>query len=243
MNEEFKKNYPKMSEKERMQWRYQRYMQDYLGSIASVDEGVGKVLDYLEESGLADNTIVIYTSDQGFYLGEHGWFDKRFIYNESFKTPLLVKWPGVIKPGTKNTQMVQNLDFAQTILAAAGVEAPSDMQGENLIPLFKGATENFREAVYYHYYEYPGIHMVKRHYAIVTENYKLVHFYYDVDEWELYDRKKDPKEMLNVMEDPAYTNIIKKLKSDLADLRVKYKDSAELDKMYIDKYKERGIIK
>jgi arylsulfatase A-like enzyme len=243
MNEEFKKNYPSMSEKEKMQWRYQRYMQDYLGSIASVDEGVGKVLDYLEESGLAENTIVIYTSDQGFYLGEHGWFDKRFIYNESFKTPLLVKWPGVIKPGSKNTQMVQNLDFAQTILAAAGVEAPSDMQGENLIPLFKGETENFREAVYYHYYEYPGIHAVKRHYAIVTEDYKLVHFYYDVDEWELYDRKKDPKEMLNVSRNPAYADIIKKLKSDLADLRVKYKDSPELDQMYIDKYTEKGLIK
>lgn len=243
MNEEFKKQYPKMTQTDKMKWRYQRYMQDYLGSIASVDEGVGKVLDYLEESGLAENTIVIYTSDQGFYLGEHGWFDKRFIYNESFKTPLLVKWPGVIKAGSKNTQMVQNLDFAQTILAAAGIEAPADMQGENLIPLFKGETKNFREAVYYHYYEYPGIHMVKRHYAIVTEDYKLVHFYYDVDEWELYDRKKDPKEMLNVIDDPAYADTVKKLKSDLADLRVKYKDSEELDKMYIEKYKEKGLIK
>ncbi|SOE22706.1 Arylsulfatase A [Spirosomataceae bacterium TFI 002] len=243
MNEEFKKSFPNMSQKEKMQWRYQRYMQDYLGSIASVDEGVGKVLDYLEESGLAENTIVIYTSDQGFYLGEHGWFDKRFIYNESFKTPLLVKWPGVIAPKSRNTQMVQNLDFAQTILAAAGVTAPSDMQGENLIPLFKGNNEGFRDAVYYHYYEYPGIHAVKRHYAIVNEDYKLIHFYYDVDEWELYDRKKDPLEMKSVYNDPAYADVVKDMKVKLADLRVKYKDSKELDDFYINKYKEKGKIK
>ncbi|AWW00644.1 sulfatase family protein [Arcticibacterium luteifluviistationis] len=242
MNEEFKKQYPKMTQTDKMKWRYQRYMQDYLGSIAAVDEGVGKVLDYLEESGLAENTIVIYTSDQGFYLGEHGWFDKRFIYNESFKTPLLVKWPNVIKPGTTNTQMVQNLDFAQTILAAAQIEAPSDMQGENLIPLFKGETENFREAVYYHYYEYPAIHMVKRHYGIVTEDYKLIHFYDDVDEWELYDRKKDPQEMNSVYADPAYAETLAKLKTDLADLRVKYKDSEDLDKKYMQMYKDKNFM-
>jgi arylsulfatase A-like enzyme len=242
MNEQFKKDYPKMSQTDKMKWRYQRYMQDYLGSIASVDEGVGKVLDYLEESGLAENTIVIYTSDQGFYLGEHGWFDKRFIYNESFKTPLLVKWPNVIKPGTTNTQMVQNLDFAQTILAAAQVEAPSDMQGENLIPLFKGEMENFREAVYYHYYEYPAVHMVKRHYGIVTEDYKLIHFYDDVDEWELIDRKKDPKELKNVIADPAYAEVLAKLEKDLADLRIKYKDSEDLDKKYIQMYKDKNFM-
>ncbi|MEQ8531702.1 MAG: sulfatase [Imperialibacter sp.] len=239
MNEEFKKNYPNMTQEEKMKWRYQRYMQDYLGSIASVDEGVGKVLDYLEQNGLAENTIVVYTSDQGFYLGEHGWFDKRFIYNESFKTPLLVKWPGVIQPGTTNTQMVQNLDFAPTLLSAVGAEVPADMQGESLIPLLKGENDTFkRDAVYYHYYEYPGVHMVKRHYAIVTEEYKLVHFYHDVDEWELYDRKKDLQEMTNVYDDPAYADVVKDLKEKLAGLRVKYKDSEELDQMYIEKYKE-----
>ena len=240
INEEFKKNYKNMSEKELMQWRYQRYMQDYLGSIAGVDDGVGRVLDYLEENGLAENTIVIYTSDQGFYLGEHGWFDKRFIYNESFKTPLLVKWPGVIEPKTTNTQMVQNLDFAQTLLDVAEVKAPDDMQGESLVPLFKGETEGFRDAVYYHYYEYPAIHMVKRHYAIVTEEYKLVHFYYDVDEWELYDRKKDKNEMNNVYDDPAYAEIVKELTLKLADMRVKYKDSEELDQYNIDRFVNRG---
>lgn len=239
INEAFKKNYKNMSQEDLMRWRYQRYMQDYLGSIAAIDEGVGNVLDYLEKSGLAENTIVVYTSDQGFYLGEHGWFDKRFVYNESFKTPLLVRWPGVIEPKSVNNQMVQNLDFAQTFLDAAGVTAPDDMQGESLIPLFKGQNENFRDAVYYHYYEYPAIHMVKRHYAIVTEEYKLVHFYYDVDEWELYDRKKDTLELHNVYDDLAYADIVVELKQKLIELRKQYKDSDELDSLNIDKFLQR----
>jgi arylsulfatase A-like enzyme len=238
MNEEFIKNYPNMNDTDKMKWRYQRYMQDYLGCIASVDEGVGKVLNFLKQNGLEENTIVIYTSDQGFYLGEHGWFDKRFIFDESFKTPLLVKWPGVIKAGSKNSQMVQNLDYAQTFLEAAGIKAPADMQGESLIPIFKGQGKNFREAAYYHYYEYPGIHMVKRHYGIVTEKYKLVHFYHDVDEWELYDRTNDKNEMKNVYNDPKYAKIKAELHKKLAALRVKYKDSEALDKKYIEKYKE-----
>jgi len=240
MNEDFKKRYPTMTRKGKMQWRYQRYMQDYLGCIAGVDENVGRVLDYLDEKGLTENTLVVYTSDQGFYLGEHGWFDKRFIYDESFKTPLLVRWPGVIRPGTSNDQMVQNLDFAQTILEAAGISCPSDMQGESLIPLFKGEDENWdRDAVYYHYYEYPGVHAVKRHYGIVTREYKLAHFYYDVDEWELYDRLKDPMEMKNVFSDPAYAEIVEELKIKLDELRVLYKDSKELDQKYIEKSLDR----
>jgi len=239
INEEFKKNYKSMSKEDLMRWRYQRYMQDYLGSIAAVDEGVGKVLDYLKENGLDSNTIVVYTSDQGFYLGEHGWFDKRFIYDESFKTPLLVKWPGIIQPKSVNHQMVQNLDFAQTLLEAAGVEAPEDMQGESLVPLFKGQTEGFREAVYYHYYEYPAVHMVKRHYGIVTEEYKLAHFDYDVDEWELYDRKKDKQEMSNVYHDPEYAEVVKELKYKLDELRVKYQDSKELDSLNIQRFINR----
>ncbi|WP_235296278.1 sulfatase family protein [Portibacter marinus] len=238
MIEEFRKEFPSMTEEDKMKWRYQRYMQDYLGSIASVDEGVGEVLDYLKESGLDENTIVVYTSDQGFYLGEHGWFDKRFIYNESFKTPLLIKWPGVIEPGSENTQMVQNLDFAQTFLEAAGIRPPSDMQGESLIPLFKGETEGFRDAVYYHYYEYPSVHMVKRHYGFVNEDYKLAHFYYDIDEWELYDRKKDPHEMNNVYNDPAYAEIVVDLKEKLQEMRAYYKDGPELDQKFIEKYKD-----
>ena len=239
INNFFKKNWPSMTTKEKMKWKYQRYMQDYLATISSVDDNVGRVLDYLEESGLVENTIVVYTSDQGFYLGEHGWFDKRFIYDESFKTPLLIRWPNEIKAGTTNDEMVQNLDFAQTFLDAAGIDAPADMQGESLIPLMKGEEEKWdRDAVYYHYYEYPAVHMVKRHYGIVTKEYKLIHFYYDVDEWELYDRKKDPQEMKNVYDDPAYADVVKELKIKLTDLRVKYKDSKELDQKYIEMYQK-----
>jgi len=239
INEDFKTNWPHMTDKEKMSWKYQRYMQDYLGTISSVDENVGRVLDYLDESGLAENTVVIYTSDQGFYLGEHGWFDKRFIYDESFKTPLLIRWPNHIKPGTTNDEMVQNLDFAQTFLEIAGITAPKDMQGESLIPLLNGNTYQWtRDAVYYHYYEYPGVHMVKRHYGIVTKEYKLIHFYYDVDEWELYDRKKDPQEMNNVYHDSEYADIVKDLNLKLDELRIKYKDSKELDQKYIGAIKK-----
>ena len=234
INNDFKENWPKMNDKEKMQWKFQRYMQDYLATISSIDDNVGRVLDYLEENDLEDNTLVVYTSDQGFYLGEHGWYDKRFIYDESFKTPLLIKWPIKIKPGITNDEMVQNLDFAQTFLEAAGISSPEDMQGESLIPLLTGDEDRWtREEVYYHYYEYPSVHMVKRHYGIVNKEFKLVRFYYDVDEWELYDRLNDPNEMNNVYDDPNYSEVVKDLKVKLAELRVKYKDSEELDKKYM----------
>ncbi len=237
MNEEFKKIYPGMSTADLMRWRYQRYMQDYLACIAAVDEGVGDLLDYLDETGLSKNTVVVYTSDQGFYLGEHGWFDKRFIYNESFKTPLLVRWPDVVEPGSTSDQMVQNLDFAQTFLDMAGIEAPDDMQGESIVPLLKGRDDQWdRDAVYYHYYEYPAVHMVKRHYGIVTREYKLAHFYYDIDEWELYDRIRDPLELKNEVDNPDYAEVVADLKEQLEALRVKYKDSKELDQKFIDLY-------
>ncbi|HCX74234.1 MAG TPA: sulfatase [Algoriphagus sp.] len=232
-----KKTYASMSKEDLMRWRYQRYMQDYLATIKAVDENVGRVLDYLEENGLMENTIVVYTSDQGFYLGEHGWFDKRFVYDESFKTPLLVAWPGKVKPGTKSDEMVQNLDFAQTLLEAAGIPAPSHMQGESLLPLLKGENEKWtRDAVYYHYYEYPSVHMVKRHYAVVTKEYKLTHYYYDVDEWELIDRIKDPKELQNVYDDPAYAQVKKELHQKLDDLRKKYGDNSEISQRYLNEY-------
>jgi arylsulfatase A-like enzyme len=237
MNDSFVKSYPSMNEADKMKWRYQRYMQDYLGTIAAVDENVGRVLDFLEENGLMENTIIVYTSDQGFYLGEHGWFDKRFVYDESFKTPLMISWPGKIKPGSKSDEMVQNLDFAQTFLEAANIEAPSDMQGESLMPLLTGQSDKWdRDAVYYHYYEYPSIHMVKRHYAIVTKEYKLIHFYYDVDEWELYDRKNDPKEMKNVYDDPTYATLKKKLHGELEGLRTKYGDSSQISQDLLERY-------
>jgi len=233
INDYFASHWPGMSDEEKMRWKYQRYMQDYLACISSLDDNIGRVLDYLEKSGLAKNTIVIYTSDQGFYLGEHGWFDKRFIYNESFKTPLLVRWPGVVKAGSKNDEMVQNLDFAQTLLEAAGISAPEDMQGESLIPLLKGDSSDWtRDAVYYHYYEYPSIHMVKRHYGIVTREFKLAHFYYDVDEWELYDRLNDPMEMNNNISDPGYSQVVDSLKKKLLLLQEYYKDDDAIHMNY-----------
>ena len=242
INSDFEENWPKMTEKEKMQWKYQRYMQDYLACISSVDDNVGRVLDYLDENHLSENTLVVYTSDQGFYLGEHGWFDKRFIYNESFKTPLLVRWPNQIKPGITNNEMVQNLDFAQTLLEAAQITAPKDMQGESLMPLLTSNEKTWkRDAVYYHYYEYPAVHQVKRHYGIVTKEYKLAHFYYDVDEWELYDRKKDPLEVKNVYDEPEYAEVVANLKEKLEGLRKQYGDSDELNQKYIDIHLENNI--
>ncbi|MBN2262421.1 MAG: sulfatase [Prolixibacteraceae bacterium] len=235
INNYFKLHWPSMTDEEKMSWKYQRYMQDYLACISSVDDNVGRVLDYLDESGLTENTIVVYTSDQGFYLGEHGWFDKRFIYDESFKTPLLIRWPNQINAGTTCDEMVQNLDFAQTFLEAACIDAPEDMQGESLMPLLKGENDKWtRDNVYYHYYEYPAVHMVKRHYGVVTKEYKLAHFYYDIDEWELYDRIKDPQEMNNVFNDPAYADVVLMMKKKLNEARVKYKDSDSLDQHFID---------
>lgn len=244
INKDFEDNWPNMTTEEKMDWKYQRYMQDFLACISSVDDNVGRLLDYLDEVGLSENTIVVYTSDQGFYLGEHGWFDKRFIYNESFKTPILIRWPEMIKPGSVSNEMVQNIDFAPTFLDAAGLPVPEDMQGLSIMPLLKGEDEKWtRDAVYYHYYEYPSIHMVKRHYGIVNKEYKLIHFYYDVNEWELYDRLADPHEINNVYNDPKYAAVVKKMTKKLKDIREHYGDSAELDQKYIDIYKERGFIK
>jgi arylsulfatase A-like enzyme len=208
-------------------------MEDYLACIKAVDENVGRLMKYLDENGLAENTIVIYTSDQGFYLGEHGWFDKRFMYEESFRTPLIIRWPGQVKPGSENEQLVQNLDFAQTMLDAADIKAPSDMQGRSLVPLLKGEDTEWRDALYYHYYEYPGIHAVKRHYGIRTDRYKLIHFYHDVNEWELYDLQKDPNEMQNVIDDPDYEAVEKKLRSDLDSIMHHYGDSDSLRMEYL----------
>ncbi|NME68769.1 sulfatase family protein [Flammeovirga aprica] len=244
INEVFEKEWPTMNDEDKMRWKYQRYMQDYLACISSVDDNVGRVLDYLDESGLAENTIVVYTSDQGFYLGEHGWFDKRFMYDESFKTPLIVRWPDKVKAGTTENEMVQNLDFAQTFLEAAEIKAPQDMQGESLMPLLMAEKEKWnREAVYYHYYEYPSVHMVKRHYGIATKEYKLAHFYYDVDEWELYDRLNDPCEMNNIYHDEKYTDVVNELKEQLDQLKLKYKDSPELAEQFIQQHQNIKVDK
>ena len=181
--------------KDLVQWKFNRYMHDYLGCIKAVDESVGRLLDYLDREKLSDNTIVVYCADQGFYLGEHGWFDKRWIFEESLRTPLVVRWPGKIKPGSVNSNLVSNIDFAPTFLDAAGIAVPKDIQGRSLVPILKGHTpDNWRKSFYYHYYEHPGPHNVHRHYGVVTDRYKLVYFYEpDMDYWELFDLKKDPQ--------------------------------------------------
>lgn len=213
-----------LSGKDLAKYKGQRYLQDYLATIASMDEGVGDVLDYLEDNGLAENTIVIYTTDQGFYLGEKGWFDKRYMYEESLAMPLLVKYPGVIKPGTVIEDLTQNLDFAETFLDYADAEIPDDMQGKSLRPLLENTNkgENFRDAVYYHYYDYPAFHMVKKHYGIRTKRYKLMHFYNDIDTWELYDLEEDPNEIHNQIDNPDYDTIEAELRTQLQALQEEY---------------------
>lgn len=208
--------------------KYQIYMKDYLRCIYSVDENIGRVLDYLKASGLDKNTIVMYSSDQGFYMGEHGWFDKRFMYEESFRTPLIVKWPGVTKAGSVNKDLVQNIDFAETFLDIAGAPIPSDMQGKSIVPLLKGKTpKNWRESLYYHYYEYPGAHSVRRHEGVANERYKLIRFYgEDVpngEEWEFYDLKTDPSEMNNTYSASKVQNIVLDMKKELKKLKIQYK--------------------
>jgi len=209
-----------LSGKELVRWKYQRYIKDYLRCIHSVDENVGRVLDYLDESGLAKNTVVIYSSDQGFYLGEHGWFDKRWMYQESFKTPLIARWPGVTKPGTTCDDLTSNLDFAETFLDIAGAEIPNDMQGLSLVPLLKGEKPaDWRTTFYYHYYEYPAVHMVNKHEGVFDGRYKLMNFY-ELDEWELYDLEKDPQELHSVYDDPAYADVVERLKKALQQLKL-----------------------
>lgn len=208
----------------RKKWLYQRYIKDYLRCVASVDYNVGRLLDYLDKAGLAEDTIVIYTSDQGFYLGDHGWYDKRFMYEESLRMPFIIRYPRLIKPGTVNRDLVQNIDFAPMLLDAAGLPTPADMHGRSFLPLLRGETPNdWRASIYYHYYEYPAVHSVKRHYGVRTQRHKLIHFYHDVDEWELYDLEKDPHELNNVYADPAYAGVVRELKAELARLRAHYK--------------------
>ena len=214
-------------------WKYQRYIKDYLQCIASVDDNVGRLLNYLDTAGLDDNTIVIYTSDQGFYLGDHGWFDKRFMYEESLRMPLLVRYPREIKAGAISDDIVLNLDFAPTLLDFAGVPKPADMQGRSFRQLLQGQTPgNWRTSMYYHYYEYPGWHAVKRHYGVRTKRYKLIHFYYDIDAWELFDLQNDPNELNNVYAGPAYADVVIELKAELERLRKQYGDSDGLTKKF-----------
>ncbi len=209
--------------KARTRWKYQRYIKDYLRSVASIDDNLGRVLDYLDESGLAENTVVIYSSDQGFFLGDHGWYDKRWMYEESLRMPLLIRWPGVIPAGTSRSELVQNLDFAQTLLDIAGVQPEGDMQGISMLPLLKNPEENpWRDSIYYHFYENPGWASVPRHYGVRTERYKLIH-YYRLGQWELFDLQQDPDELDNRVSDPALAGVKRELEQELQRLRAEYR--------------------
>ena len=208
------------------EYKFQRYMRDYAKVVKSLDDNVGRLLDYLKEKGLLDNTLVVYTSDQGFYMGEHGWFDKRFMYEESLNTPLLMHLPKGLKARGDINEMVQNIDYAPTFLELAGAPIPSDIQGVSLVPLLKGQhPKNWRKSVYYHYYEYPAEHSVRRHYGVRGERYKLMHFYNDNDAWELYDLKNDPTEMHNLYGDPKMKQVTKEMKKELLRLQKQYDDS------------------
>lgn len=215
--------------KDLVRWRYQRYMHDYLGTVRAVDEALGKLLAFLDEEGLAKDTVVMFSSDQGFYLGEHGWFDKRWIYEESVTTPLLVRWPGVTAPGGRVPALASVLDFPSTMLEIAGVPVPADMQGASLVPFLRGETPaSWRTGFYYHYYEFPGVHSVRRHYGIVTNRYKLFHFYEpDTGYWTLIDRDTDPHELKNQYGNPEYAETVKQLHSELDRLRAELKVPAE----------------
>ncbi len=220
--EKFKK--AKLSGKALAEWKYQRYMRDYCSVINSVDRNIGRLLKYLEDNKLLDNTLIVYTSDQGFYMGEHGWFDKRFMYEESFRTPILARLPKGAKH-VRDRHLVQNIDFAPTFLELAGAKVPEDIQGESLLPILKGDNvKDWRNSLYYHFYEYPGEHNTARHYGVFDGRYKLMHFYKGADQWEFYDLKNDPKEMHNLYGDPKYKKEIDAAMAELKRLQVYYDD-------------------
>lgn len=217
-----------LSGKKLVSWKYQQYMRDYLATVVAVDENIGRLFNYLEQSGDLENTIIVYTSDQGFFLGEHGWFDKRFMYEECQRMPLIIRYPKAIKAGSTSKAIAMNVDFAPTLLDFAGVKIPEDMQGESLKPVLcneGNIPKDWRKTAYYHYYEYPAEHSVKRHYGIRTADFKLIHFYNDVDEWEMYDLKKDPQELNNVFGDSAYINVQAELMTLLREAEQTYQDT------------------
>ena len=210
-------------------WMFQRYVHDYAATVYALDRNVGRLVDYLESNGLLENTIIVYTSDQGFYLGEHGWYDKRFMYEESLRTPLIIRTPNTSgNKGEQVEEMVQNLDFAPTLLGFAGIDAPEDMPGLSLKSLVEGIRpESWRDSIYYHYYEFPhGWHRVRPHYGIRTERYKLIHFYGDLDHWELYDLLADPSEFNNLYSDHDYSFIRADLHRRLELLRIQNGETA-----------------
>lgn len=219
----------KLSGKDLVQWKFERYLKDYYATARSLDRNIGKILDYLDSSGLSKNTVVIYASDQGFYLGEHGWFDKRFMYDQSLKTAFLVRYPNVVKPGTRVNGFVSNIDWAPTLLDMAHVQSPHEIQGRSFLPLLKQQqANNWRKDVYYHYYEYPEPHHVSPHFGIRTKDYVLIRFYKGAESWELFDLKKDPEELNNIYNNTAYKNMIAYLKARLKKLILQYDDKEAL---------------
>jgi arylsulfatase A-like enzyme len=221
----------KLEGRELVRWKFQRYAKNYLRCIKGVDESVGRLMATLRELGLEQNTLVIYSSDQGFYVGDRGWYDKRWMYEESMRMPLIIKWPGVTRAGSRSSHLVQNLDYAETFLEAAGVPIPVDMQGLSLVPLLRGASpEDWRESLYYHFYEFPSVHMVARHRGIRTGSHKLIHFY-QFDEWEMYDLKADPGERDNLYGKPGTEELAATLKTALEELREKYGDDSDISPM------------
>lgn len=210
----------KLSHRDLVQWKYQRYMSNYLSTIKGVDENVGRVLDYLEEQGLSKNTIVIYSSDQGFYLGEHGWYDKRWMFEPSMRMPFLVRWPGVVTPGSRPAELIQNIDYAPTFLEIAGVGIAPEIQGRSLVPLMRGTASEWRHSLYYTYYEF-GEHAVPRHFGVRTESHKLM-FFPESKEWNMFDLKQDPNEMKSVYNEAKYQRVREELVSEFHRLRIQY---------------------
>ncbi len=209
-----------MNHKKLVQWKYQRYMKNYLATVKAVDESVGRVLDYLEENDLDENTVVIYSSDQGFFLGEHGWFDKRWMFEESFKMPFVIQWPGVIKPGSRPEALIQNIDYAPTFLEMAGLESPAEVQGKSIVPVLKDPKTKIRDTLYYAYYEL-GEHAVPQHFGVRNDRYKLFHLPW-TNEWQLFDLEQDPQEMINVYDNPSYSAIQQHLHGEYDRLRTEF---------------------
>jgi len=210
-------------------WKYQRFIKDYLACVKSVDDNVGHLLDYLDKHNLAENTLIVYTGDQGFYLGDHGFFDKRFIYEPSFRMPFMMRYPAKLKAGQIDHHLISNVDFAPTLIDFAGLKAPDDVQGHSFKDVIEGKKEvKWGDKVYFHYYEYPFWHHVQPHYGMRTKRYKIAHFYYNIDQWELFDMEKDPDELNNVIDDPAYADIAKQLKAELKQLQIEVGDTGTL---------------
>ena len=221
-----------VSKEENKKLKFQKYIKDYLATIKSVDDNIGRVLDYLDKSNLDENTIIIYASDQGFFIGEHGWFDKRFMYEESIRMPFVIKYPGKIKPNTINDDIITNIDFAPTILEIAGIDPPGSVQGNSFLKnLSEDENKNWRQSMYYQYYEYPFYHHVQPHYGIRNKRYKLIHFYYDIDIWEFYDLLEDPNELNNLFNSKNHQSIIADLKTELYTLKEGYGNNLSLDDM------------